>query len=51
MIELTEEQRRQIYLQVKREAEKKWRLERQSEESKNKRREYMRNYMKEYRGL
>lgn len=49
LLELTEEQRREIYLEVKRENERKWRNERRSEESKAKRREYMREYMKGYR--
>ena len=46
---LTDVQRREIYLQVKREEERKWRAERQTEESKARKREYMREYMKRYR--
>ena len=46
---LTEAQRREIYLQVKREEERKWRKERQTEESKARKRDYMREYMKRYR--
>lgn len=46
---LTEAQRREIYLQVKREEERKWRMERQSQESKERKRVYMREYMKKYR--
>lgn len=49
LLELSMEQRRAIYLEVKREEEKKWRSEKQSQESKQKRREYMRDYMKRYR--
>ena len=51
LTELTEEQKREIYLEVKRGEERKWRSERQTKESKAKRRDYMKEYMKKYRAF
>lgn len=47
--QLTDEQKREVYLQIKREYAKKWRDNIQSDESKAKRREYMKKYMRRYR--
>lgn len=46
---LTPEQEYEIYLKVRRELDRKWRASRRSEESKAKKREYMREYMKQHR--
>lgn len=46
---LTEEQRHEIYLQVRRMKEKAWRDTKQSQESKTRKRDYMREYMRKRR--
>lgn len=49
MENLTAEQEYEVYLKVKRELDRQWRTSKQSEESKAKKRAYMREYMKKYR--
>ena len=49
MDNLTVEERYKIYLEVRRERERDWRRNKQSTESKAKKRDYMREYMKKYR--
>ena len=49
MDSLTAEERYKIYLEVRREIDCDWRKNKQSAESKAKKRDYMRDYMKRYR--
>ena len=49
MDNLTAEEKYNIYLEVRRERDRDWRRNKQSAESKAKKRDYMRDYMKRYR--